>query len=205
MVVFVSLAFTMALCGRVLTIQPTAIATDELSQRRAFLEARLEVEAQAVQMWWRAWMGIYIIGVAFNGANLPYESNDGLQANSAIGIGKSSLGVLQLLLDADGALRGADAMRAAGPDLAAQVRMGEALLEENARRAERRWHWLPHVINLALNLGGGLFVLLEYDEPVGLAWAALGFAMGEASIWTYPWGAPRDLHDYRRRFGNPRE
>jgi hypothetical protein len=46
----------------------------------------------------------------------------------------------------------------------------------------------------------GMVVWLAFDEPVGMAWAALSLAVGEVTIWSYPWGAVDALERYQRRY-----
>ena len=76
------------------------------------------------------------------------------------------------------------------------------------RRATEQAHvermtWRPHLANLALNLAGALIVAEGFDEGTGWASGAIGFAIGEVRIFTYPWQARGTLDEYGRRFPAP--
>ena len=84
---------------------------------------------------------------------------------------------------------------------AQRLARAEQILRENAARSRReRRSWIPHAGNLALNLAGAVIVAKAFDESSGWASGALGFAVGEARIWSYPWQARGALTEYERRF-----
>ena len=84
---------------------------------------------------------------------------------------------------------------------ARRLARAEEILRENAADShKRRFSWKAHAANLGLNLAGALIVAKGFDEPSGWTSGALGLAVGEGRIWSYPWQAPGVLSEYERRF-----
>jgi hypothetical protein len=77
----------------------------------------------------------------------------------------------------------------------------ERLLRRNAHEAHTARTALPHVLNLALDVIGGILVWGVSDAP-GTAWqsAGIGVAVGELAIWSQPTRAKKDLRAYDRQF-----
>jgi hypothetical protein len=79
--------------------------------------------------------------------------------------------------------------------------LAEERLREGADQAgDERWSWIPHAFNLGLNAAAAVVVAEMYDRDSAYWSGALGFAVGEVRIWSFPWHAARDWEAYQTRF-----
>ena len=190
-----------------------ARCTGEVGERLRFLEGRLEDERRYANLWSKGWNAVYASGLVVQGTRAGFEESQGERADLIVAAVKSSIGLARGLWAPPPARLGASELATLpgdGPAACAE-RLAEAerLLRRNAdeARSERRG-WLPHAANLALNLAGAVVVAQGFDESDGWVSGAIGFAVGEARIWSYPWRAEGALAAYERRFpasGVPRE
>jgi hypothetical protein len=81
-----------------------------------------------------------------------------------------------------------------------RLESAEALLRENARRAEERTSWKRHLIGIAANLMGGAAIVAFGDTSDAVVSTLTGIAISEAAIWSQPKRAIDDLEDYENRF-----
>jgi hypothetical protein len=81
-----------------------------------------------------------------------------------------------------------------------RLEAAEALLRENARRAEERTSWKRHLIGIAANLMGGAAIVAFGDTSDAVVSTLTGIAISEAAIWSQPKRAMNDLEDYENRF-----
>jgi len=174
-------------------------------ERLAFLESRLEDNAPYARWWWRGWTGVYVGGMAFEGTRAALEDDRGKRANSIASAVKSTIGLTRAVLSQPEAKRGvADWADLPLDDPAScrdRLELAEERLRESAEQAEKeRWSWIPHLFNFGLNAAGAVVVAESYDEDSAYWSGALGFAVGEIRIWSYPWHAEDDWKTYRRRF-----
>lgn len=176
----------------------------ETAARIRFIEEALEANRSYARYYYAGWLSFYTLGVGFSsyGAALNERGERAVHILSAI---KAVGGIGRTLLWPPSARAGAAASRALPARDDEQCRhrlqLAEQTLRRNARQAGLRWNWWPHLINLAIHVGGAVIV----GETWGArrdAWgqAALGETVGEAIIWSFPWQAADTLEEYERRF-----
>jgi hypothetical protein len=174
-------------------------------ERLVFLETHLDGEQRYAYWWWQGWNGVYVGGMAIQSVRAGFEGDDGEQADLVVSAVKAGIGLTRNLLRPPPAKEGTRELRglstATERDCEQRLARAEEILRRNAAAARReRRSWIPHAANLGLNLAGALIVTQGFDEASGWGSAALGFAVGEARIWSYPWRAGGALAEYERRF-----
>jgi hypothetical protein len=183
----------------------TADDDAEVRERLRFLEERLEAVQGAGQVWHWTWFGIHGAGIAAGVAELAIADDADGRVAGLVNAGKSVVGIGRILYDPLPARLGADPVRALPDATPAQrqvrLRLAEALLEESAERAERKYTPWPHLGNALINLVGGGIIWGLGDWRDAAISTGLGLALGEVRIWTLPTQPARDLDDYRARFG----
>ncbi len=190
-------------CGAAeLSVPPASNLSDaELEQRLTFIETRLNKQQPGAKYWQYGWTGFYSLSSAGQViAALGSNDNDD-QLIYGVGAVKAAGGLAQLLLKPLPAARSGDGFRAL-PATNREERLhklarGEALLSSNALRAGERYTWRRHAIGIAGNLLGGVVIATFGDGSDALVSTLVGLAVSEATIWTEPAGAVRDLDDYR--------
>jgi len=177
----------------------------ETGQRLRFLESRLDGHARYADLWWKGWTGVFAGGIVVSGVRAGFEGDRGERADLVVTAAKSAIGLARNLWAPPPARLGARELAGMPTDTAdgcaRRLARAEEILHRNVEDArEGRRSWIPHVANLALNLAGALIVAEGFDEADGWTSGALGFAVGEARIWSHPWQAGGTLAEYRRRF-----
>jgi hypothetical protein len=185
----------------------------DTGERLRFLERRLDAHRGYADAWWKAWSGVYVGGIVVGGASAGMADDRGERADQIVTAVKAGIGLTRNLLSPpparEGAreLEGIDTSTAAG--CAQRLARAQEILQESAAAARReRRSWIPHLANLGLNLAGAVIVAEGFDESSGWTSGAVGFAVGEGRIWSYPWQAGSVLEEYERRFprsGIPQE
>jgi hypothetical protein len=183
----------------------TVVACDaDTTERLRFLEDRLEEGRRYARYWWGGWTGFYGLGTIVTSVQAATENDSGERANDVVSAVKAAFGTARLLYAPPNAKNGADAMRAIPADspagCAERLARGEGLLRQNADEARSRWSWKRHLSVVGINLAGALIVTQAFDEPRGWTSAGIGVGVGEAMIWSHPWGDDSDLAEYERRF-----
>lgn len=177
----------------------------DVGARLRFLEGRLEGDQRYASLWWKSWTAVYVGGIAVQGTRAAFEEEQGKRADFIVTAAKSSIGLARNLWSPPPARLGADELAGIPTDTPAgcadRLAAAEAILRRNAEdsRDERR-SWIPHLSNFGLNLAGALIVAEGFDESAGWISGAVGFAVGEGRIWSYPWQAQSGLEEYERRF-----
>lgn len=179
--------------------------TGDTGTRLRFLEARLAGDRRYADLWWKGWTSVFAGGVVFQGARAGFEGDEGQRADLIVSAAKAGIGLARSLWSPPPARRGASELASistATPEgCAERLARAEAILRRNAEKtAFERRSWIPHAANLGLNLAGALIVAEGFDEQDGWVSGAIGFAVGEGRIWSYPWQAENALADYERRF-----
>lgn len=198
-------------------LPPERIATmsdDEVSRRLDFLVGRLDTGRDYAWWWWNGWTAFYGLGVVIQGTRAGLTDHDARQAEYVISAVKATGGVVTLLLRPLEAKDGADPVRAVAeePGVSAlapadlrrrQLAVAEELLRGNAEVSLRRYNWLRHLLNIAVNGAGAVILWKAYDDPSRAARSGgIGTAVGEVSFWTQPWWPADDWEEYQRRFGD---
>lgn len=206
-VVAAATAFAVALSCVAAAAAPAAASEcdSDTEARLEFLESRLDEGRDRAQLWWRSWMGIFVIGVGFSTVNGALEDDGSNAAADYINAGKSVLGIADLTLRPHVARHGAERVRAIPKTTPERCRerlaLAEKSMEQAADAGSQRWAWKAHLSSLVLNLAAALAVSEGWDDP-GDGWRDFGISSvsGEANIWTHPTRAVDDWSDYRQRF-----
>jgi hypothetical protein len=189
------------------TVGPVAARDAEVQARLRFIAERLDGEVACAQAWTWAWTTFNVAGGAFQAYRAVGTGNAAERTDEIVAAAKAAIGIVGRLARPLYATRGAGELGGL-PDATVEERehklvVAERLLRRNARETDIRLTWLPHVINVALNVLGAVIVWGVNDAPA-TAWqsAGIGIAVGEIVIWTQPVRAKRDLGDYQRRFSD---
>jgi hypothetical protein len=173
--------------------------------RLRFLEASLAGDRRYADLWWKGWTSVFAGGVVVQGTRAGFEGDEGQRADLIVSAAKAGIGLARSLWSPPPARLGASELASistATPAGCEERRArAEAILRRNAEKtASERRSWIPHAANLGLNLAGALIVAEGFDEQDGWVSGAIGFAVGEGRIWSYPWQAENALAAYERRF-----
>lgn len=178
----------------------------EVQARLTFLRDALEDTERHAQLWAWGWLSFYVVGLGVQGTRAVLTDDRAARADFLVGAVKAGIGITAHALRLPRARLGADDIPEADAldadaNLAA-LALAEAALREDARRARRRYSWMPPVASVLLNLAGGVVVGAGYDDwSRGLTSAALGVAIGQIVHWSQPWQPDGHLEAYRARFG----
>ena len=173
--------------------------------RLNFLVDRLDSRRRYARNYFGGWIGFYTVGAGVSTYDAIRKQDNGKQAVHALSAAKAVFGIARFLYAPPNAKYGADGIAVepltSAERCAAEVETAEAELRKNAHEAGRRWRWKSHVFNLALHVTGAVIVGEGWDARKE-AWtsAAIGEAVGEAVIWSFPWHAEGDLEEYEQRF-----
>ena len=180
------------------------ISESELDQRLKFIETRLSGLNPNASYWQYGWTGFYAVSAAGQAALAIDEGDSDDQTGLIVGAVKSTGGLVQMLLKPLPAVTSHDDFQSMPSQTRAErllkLERGEALLYENASRAQQRYGWKRHAIGIAANLLGGAVIAAYGDSSDVVASTVLGIAVSEANIWTEPSRAETDLNDYRSTF-----
>jgi hypothetical protein len=175
-------------------------------QRLRFIEDHLDDKRTYAQRWMVGWNTVYSAGIVVGGGQAWMADDRGDRAAQVVSAVKSTIGLVQSVLDPPPARLGTRDLRTiptdTAEDCARRLARAEEILRENAEKSrEERFSWKPHAGNVALNLAGALIVSEGFgDETAAWQDGALGFVVGEGRIWSYPWHADGALREYERRF-----
>ncbi len=181
------------------------LSDDEVNRRLAFLEDRLDARRDYAWYWWHGWVAVYSAGVVVESYEASVHSSPAHRADNIAGAVKAAGGTIVLLIRPLQAQNGADAVRALPDTTPADRRRRLAVAEEqlrsNAEASNRRYWWVRHAANVAVNSAAALIVWKGYgDASRGWRSAGIGMAVGETMIWSQPWQPADDWEDYQRRF-----
>lgn len=180
--------------------------TDQaLEERLAYAERALDAHRTHAAVWWYGWSGFYAVAIVTEGTLATLTDDSAERADLIVAAAKTSLGLAALLIQPLQAKDGADDVRsmpgATRLDRVRRLEHAEAQLRINAKAADDRYFWLRHLATASINIAGGLIVAEGYDDPArGWRSAAIGFAVGEAMIWSQPWQPRQDLDAYEDRY-----
>lgn len=177
----------------------------DTTARLDFLETRLEDGRRHASWWWRGWLGVFATGAVVQGVRSAYEDDKGQKADYYFSVGKSLLGVFDLLRQPLAGRNGADEIRAIAADDAEgckrRLELAEETMHQAAKQADSRYSWTRHLSGFLLNFGAGVLVAEVWDEEsTGWTSFAISQTFSEAHIWTQPWRAREDWDLYRERY-----
>ncbi len=177
----------------------------DTADRLRFLESHLDEKSGYAEGYWVGWTAVYSAGIAVQGARAGLDDDAGKRADAIVSVVKAGVGLTDNLLRPPPAKDGTRELHTISTSdaggCARRLARAEEILRENAADSRRRrFSWKAHAGNLAINLAGALIVAEGFDESSGWTSGALGLAVGEGRIWSYPWHAPGALAEYERRF-----
>jgi len=177
----------------------------EVVRRLRLLVDLLEAGEFGVEVWQYGFAAGYGMGVALGVAETVLAEDGEARVEPVVTLVKAVGGTASLVLDPHPGRRGADdvlALPSATPhDRRRQLAAAERLLARAEARTRTRWHWAPHLGNLALNLAGGGIVWALGERGGAISSSLVGIAVGEAMIWSEPTRARVDAAVYRRAIG----
>lgn len=170
---------------------PAAVASQGSEARLRFLSGLLQEESQAARRWTLGWGGAYgALTVAQLGVMglFPHEEQPDWYwgaLSSVVGVAFTVMDPLEVL---EGGAVYAQRLRHMAPqDACMLINEGERMLREGAAHEAQSRSWFIHVGNVLFNVGLGLVLGLGYGRwTSGLINAAVGAAIGEATILTAP-------------------
>lgn len=184
----------------------------EVERRLAFLVRRLDERQPYGRFWQTGFTMGWTLGIGIGALQASLSNDHDDRLNGALTASKAAIGVARLALDPTPARLGADPIReieGEGPEaLRERLRAGESQLARVAHRAERRYNWIAHAGNVALNTAAGLTVILYGNPSDAVTQIGVSTLAGELMLWTDPWKGAEDLEDYRSlisRTGRPLE
>lgn len=184
-----------------------ALDEKELERRVGFLTRRLAKRQPYARFWQNGFTSGWTLGVGIGALQAGLANDHDDQLNGALTAGKAAFGVARLVLNPTPARLGAEPIleiegegRAA---LEARLRAGEAQLADVAHRAGRRYNWLAHAGNIALNGAAGLTVILYGNPSDAVTQIGVSTIAGEIMLWTDPWKGREDLEEYRDFISGP--
>jgi hypothetical protein len=184
-----------------------ALSDEEVNERLRFAEEKLDYRRTYANIWWKGWTGFYIAGVGVQGYKASNTDSAGKRADFIASVVKSVGGIADKMYDPLRARLGADPIREMPSETREerlrQLALAEELLRKDAKQADRRYSILRHVGNLVVNAGAAVIVTQAFDTSDKRGWtsAGIGFAVGEAMIWSQPWWPHQHLDEYESRFG----
>lgn len=184
------------------------ISDAELDERLKFIETRLGGLNPNASYWQYGWTGFYAAAAVGQAALAIDEDDNDDETNYIVGAVKASGALAQMLLKPLPAVKSFERFELMPAqnrvERLRKLEQGEALLRENAARAQQRYGWKRHLIGIGANLVGGAVIGAYGDSSDAVTSTVIGIAVSEATIWTEPERAVTDLDDYRRNFSNPK-
>ena len=179
---------------------------EEMEARERFLDAAIEHNAHLTRVWHGIVTGGYALGFVVEAARAVSAKHPSPRWDLSFGAAKAAFGVVGRIAHPPRAVFGPTPMQLYPGDghaeRAQRLLAAEAMLKLDAKQNDNRYLWYSHVINVALNVAGGLVSGLYYhDWARGVSSIAIGTAVGELSIWTQPWQAKRSYKEYQKRYG----
>lgn len=180
----------------------SALAAIDAEQRLEFIRGKLAAEVGPTKMWMGAWGGGYVVLTAAQLAITPFL-NDEDKKDFYVGAAGSAVGLAAIVILPPGVISDQPALEAklaSGGDVCAQLAAAEETLAKDADDQSFARSWFFHVGNVLFNglLGViiGLFDLghvypkgtFPAHAQSGLINGLIGAAVGEAMIFTTPWG-----------------
>lgn len=189
--------------------KPGSVAMKSDAERLQFLSSRFESESAAATRWTLGWGATYAVGTIAQLAIAPlFPDNEKPDFywgafSTAVGVAFSIIDPLEVLYG--GPIFARRAAAVTPEDTCALIKEGERMLLEGAAHEASGVRWYIHVANVLFNAGIGLVLGLAHDRWVsGAINAAVGLAIGEATIFTSPTGLISALEAYRNGGDAPR-
>lgn len=184
--------------------QRTRLNDEDIEQRLAFIEQRLNEGRTSARTWQYGWSGFFAASAVLQGYNAIQSNNSDNETNYTVGAIKSSAALALMLVRPLPAVDGAaplQTMPSSTPEQKeARLKAAEYLLHTNARRAHERTSWSRHLMAIAVHFIGSTAIFALGDAKDALVSNLTGVAISQAHIWSQPSRAIDDLADYERQF-----
>lgn len=184
--------------------QTASLSEEEIDQRLAFIEQRLNAGKPSARRWQYGWSGVFAANAAFRGYMAIKSNNGDNQVSHTVDALKAAGALALLLFRPLPAIDGAEPLEAMPAKTREQkivrLQAGESLLETNAQRARERTSWSRHLLAIGVNLVGSTAILALGDAKDAVKSNITGIAISQAQIWSQPWRAIDDLKDYEEQF-----
>jgi len=182
------------------------MSDQELHTRLDFVEEVVARNAHHTRLWFGFFTELYAAGAVVQSGRAVIDDDPANRAEEAFSAAKAAVGVVARMAHPPRAVFGATPDELYPGDshaaLARRLVAAERMLRRDAQQNDNRYSWIGHTLNLALNLAGFLFVCIGYhDWALASESCAVGFLVGETSIWMQPWTAKSGMRAYRRRWG----
>lgn len=188
--------------------KPGSVATKSDAERLKFLASRFESESAAATRWTLGWGATYAVGTITQLAIAPlFPDSDKPDFywgafSTAVGVAFSIIDPLEVLYG--GPIFAKRAGSVTPDETCALIKEGERMLIEGAEHEASGIRWYIHGANILFNVGLGLVLGLVHNRWVsGAINAAVGTAIGEATIFTSPTGLISALDAYRANGSKP--
>ncbi len=190
---------------RRIALDLSSLSDQQVTERRDFLEQRLDDEQLHAQLWQYGWTA-FNAGTMIDSAVQAATDDRRVDRNTNIVRAvEGAYGVAAMFLRPLPARFGADPVHempdATPEERRAQLVAADDLLQRSADRAEEPYQVLPHIGVFGINLLAGIAVWQLADLPHAYRTVLPGILIGEAQLWTLPEGPSDDLKAYHDRFG----
>ncbi len=186
--------------------KPGSTATKPDAERLKFLSQHFEAESAAATRWTMGWGAAYGVFTITQLAIAPlFPEHERLDwywgaFSTAVGVAFSIIDPLEVLYG--GPVFAKRAATVQPDETCALIAEGERMLVEGAAHEVSGMRWYVHLANVLFNAGIGLVLGLAHNRWVsGAINAAVGVAIGEATIFTSPQGLISALDEYRTGTG----
>ena len=190
--------------GASLAGQTASLSEEEIEQRLAFIEQRLNAGQPGARRWQYGWSGLFAANAAYQGFMAIKSNNGDNQVSHAVDAVKSAGALALMLLRPLPAIDGAAPLEAMPAETLeqknARLQAAEALLQNNAQRARERTSWSRHMLSIGVHLVGSSAILALGDVQDAVKSNITGIAISQAHIWSQPWRAIDDLTAYEQQF-----
>jgi hypothetical protein len=184
--------------------QTPSLSEEEIDQRLAFIEQRLNAGKSGAQRWQYGWTGLFAANAAIQGYMAIKSNNGDNQVSYTVDALKSAGALAILLLRPLPAVDGAEPLEARPPETLEQkntrLQAAQNLLQANAERARERTSWSRHLLAIGFHLVGSTAILALGDVQDAVKSNITGIAVSQAHIWSQPWRAIDDLKAYEEQF-----
>ena len=190
--------------GASLAGQTSSLSEEEIDQRLAFIEQRLNAGQPGARRWQYGWGGLFAANAALQGYMAIKSNSDDNQVSYTVDALKAAGALAFLLLRPLPAVDGAEPLEAMPAETLEQkktrLEAAENLLYTNAQRARERTSWSRHLLAVSVHLVGSTAILALGDVQDAVKSNITGIAISQAHIWSQPWRAIDDLTAYEQQF-----
>lgn len=186
---------------------PLDLNDDEIEWRIGFIADRLEASRKHATIWHWSWTAVGAGAMAWQIVEAEGDSDTDDRGRAITEASKAFIGLADLYwLRPMRARHGADELenmaQATHSQKLAKLRKAEDILERNAARADDRYGWQVHAVNVLVNfVGAGAIWATGGGDSEALVSAFAGIAAAELKFWSEPGRPIHDLSDYKKLTG----